>query len=182
MTADPSSNEPLIDLYSEQWWQEVASPNIHRCVAHRKNGNQCRHAAMNGATVCQTHGGRAPQVKLKAKQRLEEATLKNAKYLLEMCADTMIPEGVRLAAIKDALDRGGLGAKSSMEIEVSAKPFEKVFTKIVSGPRTIEGEIVDEPEEEQPGSLKARLLMRNEVDEYSDVVPRVEDLNGDSNG
>ena len=179
MTADPSSNQPIIDLYSDAWWEQ-ADPKIHRCVAHKKNGNQCRHAAMNGATVCRNHGGNAPQVKLRAKQRLEEATNKMAGYLLEMASDTMIPEGVRLAAIKDALDRGGLGAKSSMEIEVSAKPFERVFTKIVSGPKSIESGPVED--EEQPGSLKARLLMRNEVDEYSDVVPRAEDLNGDGDG
>ena len=174
---DPSSFEPFMK-WSDEWWAE--RPQLKRCVAHRRNGKQCKHAAMYGTTVCQTHGGRAPQVKMKAKQRLEEATDKNARYLLEMCADTMIPEGVRLAAIRDALDRGGLGAKSSMEIEVSAKPFERVFTKIVSGPKSIESGPVED--EEQPGSLKARLLMRNEVDEYSDVVPRAEDLNGDGDG
>ena len=100
------------------------------------------------------------------------ATDINTKYLLEMASDKTIPEGVRLAAIRDALDRGGLGVKQAMEIEVSAKPFERVYEKITSAPQTeIEG-----PDEEDPGSLKARLRRRYEVDEYSDVVPR---MNGD---
>ena len=131
---------------------------------------------MNGTTVCQTHGGRAPQVQLRAKIRLQEATDKAARWLLNMAADETIPEGVRLSAVKDVLDRGGLGARQAMDIEVTAKPFEKVFTKIVSGPReTVDGEVIEESEE-YAGSLKARLLMRNQVDEYSDVVPRSEDL------
>ena len=171
-----SSAEPVVrvEQWSDEWWKK-ADPSIKRCVAHRKNGDQCRHAAMNGTTVCQTHGGRAPQVKQKAKVRLEMATDTNTKYLLEMAADTSIPEGVRLAAIRDALDRGGLGVKQAMEIEVSAKPFERVYERITSGPKEIESGIPPEDEEDH-GSLKARLLMRNQVDEYSDVVPRSEDL------
>jgi hypothetical protein len=181
MSIDPSAG-PTYRQWTDEWWENVAGPEIVRCVGHKKNGNRCKHAALNGANVCAYHGGRAPQVQQRAKVRIQMATEMAAKELLGMAADTSIPEGVRLSAIKDILDRGGLSIRQGVDIEVSAKPFEKVFTKIVSGPRTIEGEIVEEPEEEQAGSLKARLLMRNEVDEYSDVVPRVEDLNGDSNG
>ena len=127
---DLTSNQRIVK-YSESWWAQ--RPQMKRCKAHRMNGKQCKHAAMNGANVCQTHGGRAPQVKMKAKQRLEEATDDMAKGLLELANDKLIPEGIRLAAIRDALDRGGLGAKQSMEIEVSAKPYEKVFDRITAG-------------------------------------------------
>ena len=44
-------------------------------------------------------------------------------------------EGVQLAATNSALDRGGLAAKSLVELEVSVKPFERVFERIVSTPR-----------------------------------------------
>jgi hypothetical protein len=50
-----------------------------------------------------------------------------------MATDAAIPESVRLAAIRDALDRGGLGAKQAMEVEITAKPYELVFNAIESG-------------------------------------------------
>jgi len=166
---DPSSPERMITQWSEEWW--ALHPEVKRCVAHKRNGKQCKHAAMTMTSVCQTHGGRAPQVKMKAKQRLEEATDKNARFLLEMAADTLIPEGVRLAAIRDALDRGGLGVKSSMEIEVSAKPFERVFDRITSGasPQELPALTEHGEDEEEPGSLKARLALRAQRNEYSDI-------------
>lgn len=163
---NPSSFEPFLK-WSDAWWGE--RPQLKRCVAHRRNGNQCKHPAMNGTTVCQTHGGRAPQVQMKAKIRIQEATDKAARELLGMMMDSTIPEGVRLSAIKDVLDRGGLSVRQGVDVEVSAKPFEKVFTSITSKP-VVDAEVVgEEVEEEDPGSLKARLRMRNEVDEYSDL-------------
>ena len=73
-----------------------------------------------------------------------------AKALLGIATDTNVPEGVRLAAVKDALDRGGIQAKTAVSVEVSAKPFELVFDAITAGPRyeplpEIEGgDILDE--------------------------------------
>lgn len=42
------------------------------CSARRRDGEPCRASAINGASVCRVHGGRAPQVKAKAAQRLAE--------------------------------------------------------------------------------------------------------------
>src|SRR6476620_11003823 len=156
-------HRPLIARYSEEWWQKVADPKIVRCKAHRKNGDQCRHAAMNGTTgVCRNHGGAAGQVRRKARLRLEMAADRMARELLGIATGAE-SEAVRLAAIRDALDRSGLAAKTAVEVEVSAKPFELVFDKIASGPRepqptalaaiessresdeVIEGEYDDEP-------------------------------------
>jgi len=39
-----------------------------------------------------------------------------------MTADDNVSDSVKLAAIRDALDRGGLGVKT--EIELSARPYE----------------------------------------------------------
>lgn len=168
-TAIPFRSDGRPIQWTDDWWAQ--HPEVNRCVGHRKNGKQCKKAALRGAHVCAYHGGRAPQVKARAKVRIEEATDKLAGYLLQMAADTNIPEGVRLTAIRDALDRGGLGAKSSMEIEVSAKPFERVFDRITSGPIESELPALTEhgEDEEEPGSLKARLALRAQRNEYSDI-------------
>ncbi len=57
-----------------------------------------------------------------------------ARQLLGI-ADSGQSEAVRLAAIKDALDRSGIQAKTAVSVEVSTKPFELVFDSIVAGPR-----------------------------------------------
>lgn len=43
------------------------------CHAKRTNGEPCANYAMMGATVCHAHGGRAPQVRGKAVERVTEA-------------------------------------------------------------------------------------------------------------
>lgn len=44
-----------------------------RCTAHSsQTGERCKRSAIKGGTVCASHGGRAPQVKKSAKERLEE--------------------------------------------------------------------------------------------------------------
>ncbi len=75
------------------------------------------------------------QVKRKAKQRLEEAADRMARELLKMALNENVSDSVKLAAIKDALDRAGLNAKTEIEIGVSTKPFEMIFEHIESGSR-----------------------------------------------
>lgn len=49
-----------------------------RCTAHSsRTGERCRKAAVLGGTVCENHGGSAPQVRAAAKRRLaEEAAIR----------------------------------------------------------------------------------------------------------
>ncbi len=129
---DPSSSGPMVIKWSEEWWAK-ASPNIRRCKAHRKNGDQCKHAAMNGGSICQTHGGRARQVVAKAKLRLMENADPAVKQLLKIAFDDNEPTEIRLKATLAAIDRAGLGAKT--EIEVTAKPFEAILDSMDSGSR-----------------------------------------------
>jgi hypothetical protein len=42
------------------------------CTARRKNGQPCTRWAINGGMVCIMHGGKAPQVVRKAKERLAD--------------------------------------------------------------------------------------------------------------
>lgn len=115
-------------------WADGRTPK-RVCSAKRTNGDPCKRAPIEGSNVCATHGGRAPQVKRKAAQRLEEAADRMARELLRMAEDADLAPAVKLAAIRDALDRAGLSPKSLSEITVKAAPFELVLEGIVAGPR-----------------------------------------------
>ena len=53
-----------------------------------------------------------------------------AHQLLKMTTDPNVADPVKLAAIKDALDRSGIQAKTAVTVEVSTKPYELVFDRI----------------------------------------------------
>ncbi|MFP1155109.1 hypothetical protein ACK280_23950 [Mycobacterium sherrisii] len=124
------SDEPI---QKQRDWPHGPLPE-RRCVAHRKNGDRCKNAAIKGATVCRYHGGAAKHVKAAARARLENAADLMAKELLRI-ALTADSEGVALAAVKDALDRAGL--KPPAEVVLSqgeTKPYEQVFDVIGGSP------------------------------------------------
>lgn len=116
---------PSEDVYSDDWWLDRNDQN--RCVAIRRNGERCLKPANRGMTVCRTHGGAAPQVKRKAKERLELAADRMARELLGMATGAE-SEAVKLNAIRDALDRAGLGPKT--EVSVELKPYERLIEDI----------------------------------------------------
>lgn len=131
------STNPRMDYprWSEEWWT-LASPEVQsrRCVAHKGNGDRCLKAAIKGATVCRTHGGATRHVRNAARVRLENAADLMAKQLLGI-ALTADSEAVKLAAIKDALDRGGLKAPSEVVLsQGDAKPYELIFDSIGGDP------------------------------------------------
>lgn len=127
---DASKRGPL-----EPLWGDGRNPDPSRiCTARRTNGEPCRKVAIKGGKVCATHGGRAPQVKAKARARLEEAADRMAKELLQIATADDAPAAVKLAAIKDALDRAGLSAKTAVDVQVGPAPeWEQVLTGAVTG-------------------------------------------------
>jgi hypothetical protein len=127
-TEDLSTDKPINrpKQWTEEWWEQ-AKPEVvaRRCTAHKKNGHRCCKAAINGATVCRYHGGAAKHVRNAARIRLVNAADRMAKELLKMALDDNVADSVKLTAIRDALDRAGLAAKT--EVEITARPFEVIF-------------------------------------------------------
>ena len=103
-----------------------------------------------------------------------------------MATDPNVADPVKLAAIKDALDRSGIQAKTAVTVEVSTKPYELVFDRIVSGPRNetppalaIEADSLDESTDtlaiESVDEIEAEVIDPEDGDpsfglEYSDAI------------
>lgn len=88
----------------------------NQCTAHSsRTGERCKKAAIEGGSVCRTHGGAAPQVREKAQQRIL-AMVNPALAELRKLIGGADSESVKLSAIKDVLDRAGVGAKQAVEI------------------------------------------------------------------
>ena len=96
-----------------------------QCTARSKrSGERCRLPSMLGSNVCRSHGGAAPATRAKAKRRLEQASDVLVQRLLQFALDGTVADNVALQAIRDALDRAGMGAKHALEL--STPPAEPV--------------------------------------------------------
>ncbi|MGV0721548.1 hypothetical protein ABQF17_15020 [Mycolicibacterium elephantis] len=111
-------------------WETYAEPS-RRCVGHKKTGERCKNAAILGSTVCRFHGGAAKHVKAAARARLDNAADLMAKQLLRIAIGSE-SEAVKLAAVKDALDRTLGKAPTTVEIGPT-KPYEEVLTDVFDG-------------------------------------------------
>lgn len=119
-TPDPSVSEekarkrriaPLTTERDPADYTDRAKANAPQCVAVKKNGKRCKAAPIHGARVCRVHGGATAHVRAKAEQRLLAAADQLMASLLEIALDKSQPAMVRLAAIRDALNRAGLDHK-----------------------------------------------------------------------
>src|SRR3954454_2149212 len=86
-----------------------------RCTARISDGSRpCARWAINGSTVCATHGGQAPQVQRSAKERLAELVEPALKGLHTALKSGEIPSIVKAAQI--VLDRTGFHPTQAMEL------------------------------------------------------------------
>lgn len=79
-----------------------------RCTATNRKGARCGNAPIMGGTVCRIHGGGAPQVQAVAATKVLEALVGPALVELRgLLRNPKTPAPVRMAAVKDILDRNG---------------------------------------------------------------------------
>jgi hypothetical protein len=78
------------------------------CSANRTDGQPCNAPARHGATVCNAHGGKAPQVVRKARERIFEAIDPVLSSLIAMALDDSLVPRDRVAASRLVLDVAGL--------------------------------------------------------------------------
>lgn len=87
----------------------VGAHESKKCRAtSKRSGKQCGKWAMPGGFVCEFHGGKAPQVKAKAEQRLREMVDPMISRLHDLAMQT---DNLKVASdcVRDALDRAGIG-------------------------------------------------------------------------
>ena len=99
------------------------------CTANKTNGQPCKAPAIKGGTVCRVHGGSAPQVKAKAMQRLLAAVDPIMAELVELALKGETP-AVKLAAIRDALDRAGVGEAKRVEVLLTDSVLEEEIARL----------------------------------------------------
>lgn len=90
-----------------------------QCTATRKTtGARCGNSPILGGTVCRYHGGGAPQVKARARERLlamvDPALTELSRLLRKSKLDP-----VRMAAVKDVLDRAGFRPIEEVDVTIS---------------------------------------------------------------
>ena len=90
---------------------------------------------MIGGKVCRSRGGAAPQTRAKAARRLEQAADVLVQRLLQFALDGNVEDATALRAIRNALDRAGLGANKAVDLNVAAPAFEKSLGDNTSGSR-----------------------------------------------
>lgn len=131
---EPSTTRPLVK-WSEAWWA-TRSPDVQarRCTARLsdESGQRCGKAAMKGQRVCGTHGGRSKRAIEAAKRRIAETADVAAKQLLKLAFDDKQSADIRLKATLQLLDRAGVNAKTSVEVEVGVKPVNQIMEGIVT--------------------------------------------------
>lgn len=104
---------------------------------------RCKKFAIRGSNVCPSHGAKAPQVKRKAAEVVQEARDRLHTVLLplaiqrleEIAKDKRLPAPDRLRAALAIMDRTGMGPGSTIQIEAEVKvlPPAEMLRDAMSG-------------------------------------------------
>lgn len=101
------------------------------CTAHRSaSGTPCRANAIVGGTVCVTHGGRAPQVRAKALERMAAQVDPVLTELFAMYTNEKVDHAVKVRIMHDILDRTGFRPIDQLKLSGDAEaPLEIIITR-----------------------------------------------------
>ncbi|MEO8185630.1 MAG: hypothetical protein ABI895_43050 [Deltaproteobacteria bacterium] len=125
------------------------------------------------------HGAGAPQVKEAARNRLAMAADGLMQTLLKIASGAE-SEAVRLAAVKDALDRAGFSAAHMVKLAV-VQPWEALLGEIID-----DDIFMDTPEATQRRALAARssggIPVEQDWDQEEDNRTAVAYVDGDDDG
>ena len=120
---DLSSPQPVVK-WSEAWW-ENAKPEVraHRCKAHRKKRRQMQTSRNRRCKRVPPTRWTRTAGPCKSSAPLGRSNRHDGRALLKMATDDNVADAVKLTAIRDALDRGGVVAKTAVEVNNSLAQF-----------------------------------------------------------
>ena len=106
-------------------------PEPDVCIARSKRtGAACKNAPVAGSVVCRMHGGSAPQVLAKAKERLLLAADDAVSTLIRLMTDPKVSASDRRQAATALLDRAGINSKAELDITIA--PWIGVLEGVVA--------------------------------------------------
>lgn len=122
------------------WKPTAAEPvPVVRCRAtSTTSGERCKRWSIRGTTVCQTHGGRLPNVVEHSQAVVESARLRlmgmteQAIDVLEELLQPGTGEAIRMKAVENVLNRAGIKEATEFKVEVTntGSPSDDVFKKL----------------------------------------------------
>jgi len=144
------------------------------CTAHTRDGTPCKNAPILGGTVCRMHGGAAPQVRARADARLINGVPTMLTELRRIAIDESVPAPTRLAAIRDWLDRAGIGENAKHEVTINLPRFQENLEDLIVGfDDIVDADVVEESALEADANYDERHPMERRFPEGQRLtVPR----------
>jgi hypothetical protein len=127
--------DPSVDPYglTEQVLARIPRP---KCRATNRAGNPCGRYAIPGGMVCSTHGGKAPQVRDKARIRLIGMIEPALQVLSDVMADEKAAHADKLRAANSVLDRAGYARVAVLDIDAARDLLTQRILTIMENPET----------------------------------------------
>jgi hypothetical protein len=127
--------DPSVDPYglTEQVLARIPRP---KCRATNRAGNPCGRYAIPGGMVCSTHGGKAPQVRDKARMRLISMIEPALNVLSDVMASEKAADADKLRAANSVLDRAGYARVQTIDVEAARDVLTQRILTIMENPET----------------------------------------------
>jgi hypothetical protein len=110
-----------------------------QCTARSKrSGERCRSYAVRGASVCVRHGGAAPQVKAKARERLDALAEPAVVLLGRILRDEKVEPNARIRAAVAILDRAGYPGGLKVEASASLVEWQQILRNLADEQAAVE--------------------------------------------